>query len=73
MGSWDKEKLPIEVRETPAGFEAEVTLWGAGALDWVGRAPTAKEAVAIAVRQMDEFLLAAQNSAEAVREAQRGL
>lgn len=71
MASWDRPRVPLEVRETESGYEAEATLWGAGGLDWIGRGPTAQEAAQDAVRQMDEWLLAAQNAAEAVRMALR--
>ena len=69
--SWDKPRLPLEVYETEQGWAAEATLWGAGGLDWIGRAPTPEEAVKDALRQMEEWLLAAQNAAEAVRAAAR--
>ena len=66
---FDKEKLPLEVYQTDAGWVAEAILWGAGGLEWIGRGATPEEAVRIALSQMEEWLAAAALASQAVREA----
>lgn len=73
MGTFDKPReFYIAAQMEDGRYRAEITLWGAGGIDFRAYGETEQEACLKVLNQMESFVASVAQAAEQAREAARG-